>query len=224
MISVTNPLWQHLPKLRFVQLPWRWLLCLNVVLALLLTMSTRRWSLRFLGSGALLLAVLIAGYRIQAPWWDTSADIAEMSDAVLDRTGYEGSDEYVPAGADSYELHKDQPLVVDSSGHGFRTEGLIWKPAGKSLVIHAPSPQVVTLRLFNYPAWEVSVNGTRVATQTTEVTGLLQIPVTAGRNEIGIHFGHTQDRTAGGLMSLLSLGILVTGMFKTRRKQNGSPQ
>src|SRR5258708_2751910 len=73
MISVTNLLWQHLPKLRFVQLPWRWLLCLNAVLALLLTMSTRRWSLRFLAAGVLLGAVVLAGYRIQPPWWDMAA-------------------------------------------------------------------------------------------------------------------------------------------------------
>jgi hypothetical protein len=26
MISISNPLWRHLPKLQFVQLPWRWLL------------------------------------------------------------------------------------------------------------------------------------------------------------------------------------------------------
>jgi len=78
MISITNPLWQHLLKLRFVQLPWRWLLCLNAVLALMFAMATRWWTSRVVAVGVLLGAVLVAGYRIQAPWWDTAADITEM--------------------------------------------------------------------------------------------------------------------------------------------------
>src|SRR4029077_12497544 len=35
MLSLSNVLWQHLPKLRFVQLPFRWLLCMNAALAML---------------------------------------------------------------------------------------------------------------------------------------------------------------------------------------------
>jgi hypothetical protein len=223
MISLTNPLWQHLPKLRFVQLPWRWLLCLNAVLALLLTMATRRWSLRWLGAGILLSVVLVAGYRIQPPWWDMAADIAEMSDAITDGTGYEGSDEYVPAGADPYELNKDQPPVVDSSGRPVRTESLTWTPAGKHLVVRTAGPEVLTLRLFNYPAWEVTVNGQRVATQTTEVTGLMMIPVTGRRDDIQIHFARTRDRTVGGVVSLLSIGMLLGMWMTTKPTRVGSP-
>src|SRR5207248_1956017 len=42
MWPVTSLAWQYLPKMRFVQLPWRWLLCMNVGLALLVTMAWRR--------------------------------------------------------------------------------------------------------------------------------------------------------------------------------------
>ena len=33
MFPITNIFWQHLPNFRYVQLPWRWLLCLNVSFA-----------------------------------------------------------------------------------------------------------------------------------------------------------------------------------------------
>ena len=218
MLSITNLLWQHLPKLRFVQLPWRFLLCLNAVLAILLTMATRRWSLRVPAIMALLAVLVIAGYRIQPPWWDTAADIEEMSDALTEGAGYEGTDEYVPAGTDPYELKKVQPQIVDSSGHPLRTETLRWGPAEKHFVVHSNTPELLTLRLFNYPAWEVMVNGKRVETQTTDVTGQMEIPVAAGRNDVRIHFGRTRDRTIGGLASLLSLGLLLATWIKTRAR------
>ena len=220
MLSTTNFLWQHLPKLRFVQLPWRFLLCLNAVLPILLTMATRRWSLRVPAIVALLAVLVIAGYRIQPPWWDTAADIEEMSDGLTEGAGYEGTDEYVPAGADPYELKKDQPQIVDSSGDPLRTETVQWGPAEKHVVVHSNRPGLLTLRLFNYPAWEVMVNGKRVETQTTDVTGQMEIPVAAGRNDVRIHFGRTRDRTIGGLASLLSLGLLLAAWIKTRARSS----
>src|SRR6202162_5071158 len=131
MLSVTNLLWQHLPKLRFVQLPFRWLLCMNAALAMLLPMAARRWTSRMLASAALLAVVILAGYRIQPPWWDMAGDIREMSDAIADGTGYEGADEYVPAGADPYELTKSRPRVSDNTGAPAPSEMLAWTQTEK---------------------------------------------------------------------------------------------
>src|SRR5208283_5706526 len=58
MFSASNLLWQHLPKLQFVQLPFRWLLCMNAALAMLLTLAARRWTWRWLASAVLLAAVI----------------------------------------------------------------------------------------------------------------------------------------------------------------------
>jgi hypothetical protein len=216
MLPITNFLWQHLPKLRFVQLPWRWLLCLNAAVAILLTIAVRRWPWRALAGAALLAAVVLAGYRIQPPWWDSAADIKEMSDAMSDGTGYEGTDEYVPAGADPYELKKNAPLVADSSGSPIRAEILAWQPAEKHFVVHSNNAELLTLRLFNYPAWQVAINGKEVATQTTEVTGQMSFPVAAGRNDVRIQFNRTRDRTVGGWISVISLGLLFAAMMATR--------
>ena len=100
MFPLTTILWQDLPKLRFVQLPWRWLLCLNVAFALLVTVAFRRWIARadLRGMSAVLW---IVWHRRARTWWDTAADIQEMHDFIEDGKGYEGTDEYVPAGVDA---------------------------------------------------------------------------------------------------------------------------
>ena len=209
MFPASSLLWQHLPKFRFVQLPFRWLLCMNAALAMLLTLAAKRWTSRLLACAVLLATVILAGYRIQPPWWDTASDIREMTDAMSDRTGYEGTDEYVPAGADAYELNKDYPQLADSSGKPESTGVMDWGPLEKHFVVHSDGLESLTLRLFNYPAWEVAVNGKRVGTQTTEVTGQMAILLSPGRNDIRIHFGRTRDRTIGNIVSLISVALLV---------------
>ena len=162
MLSLTNLLWQYLPKLRFVQLPWRFLLCLNAALALLLTMATRRWSVRSLACAALLAVVTIAGYRIQQPWWDKAADVEEMSDAISEGTGFEGTDEYVPAGADSYDLNKNQPQVADTDGHPRLTENLHWGAVEKHFVVRSSAPRLLNFATLQLSCVEVIVNGDRI--------------------------------------------------------------
>jgi hypothetical protein len=222
LLSVSNLLWQHLPKLRFVQLPFRWLLCMNAALAMLLTMAARRWTSRLLASAFLLAAVILAGYRIQPPWWDTAGDIREMSDALADGTGYEGTDEYVPAQADAYELNKALPRVSDDTGAPVRSDMLAWGQTEKHFTVHASSPQNLTVRVLNYPAWDVVVNGKPTETRTTDVTGLIVIPIAAGDSDVHIHFRRTIDRIVGNVVSLISLALLVVAWFspawiKTRR-------
>jgi uncharacterized membrane protein len=220
LLSVSYLLWQHLPKLRFVQLPFRWLLCMNAALAILLTMAARRWiwTSRLLASAVLLAAVILAGYRIQPPWWDTAGDIREMSDAIADGTGYEGTDEYVPAGADPYELNKSLPRVSDDTGAPVKNVMLAWGPTEKHFVVHAAAAQNLTVRLFSYPAWDVVVNGKTTATQRTDVTGLIVISVAAGDNDVYIHFRRTIDRLVGNVVSLISFGLLIVGWIKTQPK------
>jgi hypothetical protein len=203
-----------------VQLPFRWLLCMNAALAMLLAMAARRWTWtsRFVASAVLLGAVILAGYRIQPPWWETASDIRDLSDALDDGTGYEGADEYVPTGADPYELNKSLPQVVASYQEAKPTEILQWGSIDKHFVVHTDGLELLTLRLFNYPAWEVTVNGKRVQTQTTEVTGQMRILLMPGTNDVRIHFGRTFDGTVGGCVSLVSLGVLFAAWIRTRLK------
>jgi non-canonical purine NTP pyrophosphatase (RdgB/HAM1 family) len=215
MLSVSNLLWRHLPKLRFVQLPFRWLLCMNAALAIVLPMAAKRWTSRLLASAVLLAAVIVAGYRIQPPWWDMAADIREMSDAIADGTGYEGAYEYVPAGADPYELNKSLPRVSDDKGAPVPSEMLAWAQTKKHFKVHTATAQNLTVRLFNYPAWEVVVNGKLIETQRTDVTGLIVIPIAAGDNDVHIHFRRTIDRVVGNVVSLISLALFVVVWFKT---------
>ncbi|MGA8618478.1 MAG: 6-pyruvoyl-tetrahydropterin synthase-related protein [Candidatus Sulfotelmatobacter sp.] len=212
MLSISNPLWEILPKLRFMQFPWRWLLCLGVPFTLLIAIGVRRWTSRVALYLAMLCVVAFVWQHFQPPWWDNAADLREIQDNVATGVGYEGTDEYTPLGAD--------PSAVDRGARRVTVEGAAhaairvfeWKAERKVFTAEISAADNLVLHLFNYPAWRVEVNGHQVQAGTREGTGQMLVPVDAGDNRVQITFGRTWDRTTGawisGLALLLSFGLL----------------
>jgi hypothetical protein len=207
--SFTSFLWNHLPELRYLQLPWRWLLCLNVAFALVVTVSFRRWIVRLLVCGAMLAVITFVWQRVQPPWWEKAEDFSQMLGNQQSGAGYEGTDEYVPIGADPYEIKQDAPRValedgIEAVNQAQRVRIQEWNAETKLFTAEVDQPGHLVLRLFNYPAWRVEVNGRLVAAATRDVTGQMMIPVQAGENRVQITFTRTWDRTAGGIVSIVT--------------------
>ena len=219
MLPITLIFWRYLPELRFVQLPWRWLLCLNVAFTLFVTMGCRRWLTRFMICAAMLGVLAIVWHRVQPPWWDTAADIQEMHDFIEDGDGYEGTDEYVPAGVDPYELKKDAPQVATVSGDPAVIRIDRWGAQSKVFSANVARPEKLRIRLLNYPAWRVEVNGREITAGTQPVTGEILIPVDTGSNRVRLTFVQTEDRLIGDLVSAGTLLLVIAWSLYLRRQE-----
>jgi hypothetical protein len=92
-----------------------------------------------------------------------------------------------------------------------------WTAEEKRLRVAAPSRARLALRVLNYPAWHVEVNGR--PTQPEHGNGVQQmvLPVDAGVSDIDVRFARTADRTAGGAVSALSAFVVV---FLLRRAKS----
>src|SRR5262249_36629700 len=71
MFSLTLPLWAILPKLQFLQFPWRWLLCVNVVFAIFVSSAWPSKGVRMALYFAIVGILFYAAWRLQRPWKDT---------------------------------------------------------------------------------------------------------------------------------------------------------
>jgi len=208
MLPGTGWLWDFLPKLRFMQFPWRWLLCLSMILSILVAVGLRSWWARFVVCLGLLVVVVAAWHRIQSPWWDNAGDLREMQDNMATGTGYEGTDEYTPVGADPSAINKDvRRVTVDGAAHA-AIHVLQWGAESKVFTAEMSAPSNLALRLFNYPAWRVMVNGCVVHAGMREGTGQMLVPVEAGANRVQITFIRTWDRTAGAWISVFALLLM----------------
>jgi hypothetical protein len=215
MFPFTSLAWKYFPELKFVQLPWRWLLCLNVPLALLVAVAWRRWLPRLIVCAIFLCVLVLVWRRVQPPWWDAAADITKMQTEQQNGHGYEGTDEYVPAGGDGYDVPPDAPLVGGKDSADITIQILQWKTESKLFTANASAPAVLYLRLFNYPAWKIEVNDSEVSSGTDDDTGQMTIPVAAGQNEVSITFAKTWDRKVGMLISAFTL--LLVFIFSASR-------
>jgi hypothetical protein len=164
----------------------------------------------------MIAALVWVWQRVQPPWWDNKADVFEMLDNQLTGAGYEGTDEYVPTGADAYEIDKDARKVTFESDGSSRIRIIQWAPESRVFSANVTRPGKLVLKLFNYPAWKAEVNGRTVDTGSVEVTGQMTIPVDAGDNQVRVVFAQTRDRVIGGLISLVTVFLLLVWIFIRR--------
>ena len=123
-LPLSLSLWNLLPKLRFLQFPWRWLVVLEAPMAIFFAAAVwprpgaRRWLRIGIGSAcaALFLAsTAVAAFTYFQPCDDEDA-VAPMVQVYRSGQGFEGVYEYEPIGADDGQVATGLPdacLVSD---------------------------------------------------------------------------------------------------------------
>jgi ABC-type proline/glycine betaine transport system permease subunit len=217
MIRPSSVFWEHLFKLRFVQFPWRWMSILALPYSCFLAAAmTRRRAGWILGAAVIAVSAATGAFLVQQTWWD-SGDIPDLREAIANDQGFEGTDEYDPLGDDHTNLPEKAPRVeilpgAERGGSAPRAEVqfLRWSAEERDLQVSSDSPVRVALRLLDYPAWHVEVNG-RVATPGhRETSGQMILPLAAGKQHIAVKLVRTPDRILGIFVSVSGLLALLT--------------
>jgi hypothetical protein len=157
---------------------------------------------------------LLAGtgtYLVKHTWWDTE-DIPSLRAAIAQDQGFDGTDEYDPLGDDHYNLPEKAARVKvlpAERAEGATPNALIrverWTAEEKELRVTSRGRLRLALRLLNYPAWRVEVNGTEVTAERGENFSQMILPLGAGESHVVVRFTRTRDRTLGNIVSCVSL-------------------
>jgi hypothetical protein len=234
-------LWRYLPRLRFVQFPWRWLEPLDVVFAFFVAAATNLSRKR--GGSWLMFGIVVGSIGatstliVKDAWWD-SEDVPFLETAIRSGRGYEGTDEYAPLGCDRSELpghasetERQPPApappvakldpasaeIVPARGIGLRLERSTAEE--KDFTEQSTEPLTLALRLVNYPAWEERVDGERARSDSEPTTAELLLPLAAGAHQVEVRFDRTWDRTVGTVISALSVIAVVTWAWLLRERR-----
>jgi 6-pyruvoyl-tetrahydropterin synthase related domain len=212
MLRGTADLWQWLPKLRFVQFPWRWMSVLAVAFSCLVAAASADRRFRWLWVSFVTISLVATGwFFVRETWWDTD-DVPTLQAAITHGVGFDGTDEYDPVGDDHYNLPDKAPPVQvipgdDSSdaARGVSVNLKMWTASRKEIEVSSPEPVRIGLRLLNYPAWRVTVNGKRIEPGREDEINRMVLDLPAGNSEVGFRFETTKDRMVGWIISLVSV-------------------
>jgi hypothetical protein len=241
MLRPTAFLWQWLPKLRFVQFPWRWMSILTIPLLYFLAAAFSRGRFRWLLVVAAAAIITSTGvFLVRHTWWDDE-EFSTLRAAVASGEGFDGTDEYDPIGDDHYNLPVKAPRAqllpasedIENQAGNAISQGLPvepgkifvqrWKPEDKIVQVDSPHPSRLALRLLNYPAWKAEVNGSPVQPESAEDSGQMIVPLAAGQSRIRVRFTRTRDRTAGMAISIASLFTALFLFFAGSRERRPQP-
>ena len=226
MVRISNIFWIVLPKLRFVQFPWRWMSILAIPFACFVSAAIIQKRMRGYKATSLIAALLAvltctATYMVRHTWWD-SEDVPVLLEALQNDQGFEGVDEYDPLADDHSLLPEKSERVTTVPARpeadvGSNAEVTVqrWTAEKKEIRVTTRKPSILKLRLLDYPAWRVEVNEAVVVPEQTGETAQIAVPLPAGSSHVVVRFIRTPDRTIGGIISAASV-LIVLLLFRKR--------
>jgi hypothetical protein len=244
MMPMSEPVWTAVPILPYFQFPWRLLGAAALALAVLAgaAAETLLRLLRPYGGEQVswLTAVLVAlplllGLPLSQPApWPDFGEVNRLRLTMLENSGRwlgtTSTADFVPA---TVEMIPGRNGTVVA---GFAEDGVLDRvnrptlPAGSIVEAtevtplhfhyHVTAPEAFQLRLFlfDFPGWQVRLNGELVETELGRPEGFIVIPIPAGEHLVEVRFASTPPRAAGWLLAGLSLLILLVTAFWWRSK------
>jgi hypothetical protein len=241
---LSDIVWRLAPELRYLQFPWRWLLAMGLVMAAVAgitasggdeAQTARRRVVVALACGMAVLAGLVFWLPCD------EEDNVPAQVATFHGLGFAGTDEYTPRGANNDIIQPGLPPVrvlrsvnadkgplnpdldtweatpADEVPATVRVE--TWGGERRAAVVTSSGAGYAVLRLMDYPAWRVTVNGAAMPARLHRVDGLMVIPVAKGETNIDVRWQTTKDVWAGRWVSLAALAVTLAWMGQERRKR-----
>lgn len=120
-LPLSDPIWNAMPELRFLQFPWRWLVVLEAPMAIFFAAAVwaeSRWkrAVLYVVCGVAFLAAAGGAAISFFQACDSEDAVRGMLDDYNAGNGFEGTDEYAPVGADNSLVATSLPfacLVID---------------------------------------------------------------------------------------------------------------
>jgi hypothetical protein len=218
ILPVSHIVWTFLPKLEFVQFPWRWLVVLTVCMTAGVAAVLARFRVRWLVLLLLPVAALGGIATGATTLWNRGA-VDYYDETIRMAGGYEGSTQFMPPSVTPEKLAavRREPAVAAPGSSAF-VQVLQWDPEDKAVLVRSATPTTLVFRILDYPGWRATING-RPASHSTDDTGRLTVPVSAGESRVEVRFLRTPDRIVGIVVSLFVVLVLVGCWIVTLRSR-----
>ncbi len=234
MSPVSTRVWEALPFMAFFQFPWRLLGAAAAMCAVLAGAATdgllqegqgRRYVKEWLTAVLVTLTIILGLPMSQPAPWGDFGEVNTLRMSLIENTGRwlgtTSTADYVPATVDVVPGRKGN--VVGGVADGKPMDRVNWdvlppeatletqviRPLHTRYILDTPTKLWFRLYLFDFPGWEVRIDGSPVKTELGRPDGFIVVPVPAGRHVIDVEFGTTPARTAANVLTAVSLVLMA---------------
>ncbi len=240
-LSASTFLWEAIPILPFFQFPWRLLGGTVAMLAVLagagLEAVLRIWPKfqAWAAAVAVTFCLLTALPLTQPAPWPDFGDVFTFRMSLIEHSGRwlgtTSTADYVPATVDAVPLRNgdlvygflvDQPLDrVNRPSLPANTAVISeeLKPLHFRYTVQTPEKFLLRLFLFQFPGWQVRVDGELVEPELGLPEGFIVVPMPAGAHVVEVQFRDTPARQLAWAMTAVSLLITLAGSIVLWRKR-----
>ena len=242
MTPIARPLWQMTPQLSVVQFPWRLLglaaFTVSAVGGLVIGRLLTHIEAEEATSGVLVAGVLVAlasfSYARPAalqpiePWREDGRAVFEFETQHPDMYGYTRLVE------ETFDVSPMTPQYQDPDFSNDKIERLAILSGQGSILSHysrghsfggavdLSTPGVVQVRVYEHPGWQAHIDGQPVPHRVSPPYGLIELDVPTGRHTIELRMGSTPIRTAGAVISVATLFVLLALWAGSKRKSKAA--
>ena len=228
MSPLAETVWQIIPIASLVQFPWRMLVItafsMSIVCgALIPSITSHKSQIADYNFYLLSFVVILGSFAYTLPqytdipaWAETPLAVINWDRAsIVDRVGMVSvTDEQPQTGPMEQQYLNGDPLITAGIIAGEGTlEMLHHGGASDKVKIVADTPVTLQFYTYDYPGWQVTLNGDPLPHRYEPPYGLITVDVPAGNHEVYLQMGSTLARTIGVMFSGLALLLILILAF-----------
>ena len=234
MTPLAEPIWQIVPVASLVQFPWRLLgmtmFTMAIVAGSLLAQPANDLQPAQTQSPTslhlLTMVIILAAFSYTLPeyteipaWAETPLAVVNWDRAsIVDRVGMVSVTDEQPQSSPMEQeyLEHGQPNTVAGIIAGSGAVETLHHGGGSDEVrVIAKEPLTLQFYTYDYPGWQVTLNGQPLEHRPTAPYGLITVDIPAGDHTVLLRMGSTPPRTLGGLISIGALGAALFLIFSS---------
>jgi Predicted integral membrane protein len=210
--------WKLIPRLEYVQFPWRFLVLATLALSFLSGGVALFFSHHLRKIVVCVVSVVLISFNLSFCRSLMYLKVGETrsSETFVRQLYIAGGAGFLPKWVKDFTIpnHPEKIQVMQGAAQVIDEGG---RPLDRRFRVNAFEPATLRFHSYYFPGWEVFVNGKPVQIDPNNPFGLIDFEVPPGDSVIRVHFGSTLVRQLGEAISLFSLLALAL-VFAFRKK------
>lgn len=245
MLPLSTKIWESIPLLEFLQFPWRLLGAEAAALAIMAGVAGSAIEKKLSRRQASWVVAIIVGAVIlsafpllEVPRWPTDFGPTSVSRVLSEELsgrwlGTTSTADFVPSTVDI--IPKPQASIVQDMQNGQLNDrvnrltlgvdttvnSITISPLNTRYFVTSSRDFLLRLFLFDFPGWQVTIDGVRATVELARPEGFIVVPISAGQHVVDVKFGNTPARNLALTISLISLALTVAFTIKLMKHPAG---